>query len=145
MKSILVAVVAISAYSAANAAEKITLQLSPNEMQRLSQGLSVLDGYHRIAKGPMGQDQDVPTAYDISASARLTIAHDDAVAQGYFTDVRKATKGLTGDKLMEVVDAKQAVEMLTIDVRDLNVDKNPFPPSALADLAPICPSCVDPK
>ena len=124
------------------AADKVTLNLSPNEILQIQNGLTALDGYHKIIKNNLGQDTDVLVPYDLAPGVRLTIAHDEAVIQQTFTELRKAAQGLSQDDAAKLANTPQDIDLVTLQATDLKVDANPFAPTVLASLAPICPSCA---
>ncbi len=125
----------------AASAEKLTLQLSPNELAAIANGLTQLDGYFKIVKGQHGEEQSVIIPYDYP-NARLTIAHDEAVVFGLIREFQSTTSSLSASEKEKIANVKIPVDLLSITVDDLKANINPFPPSALAAMAPICPSCA---
>jgi len=124
------------------AADKVTLNLSPNEILQIQNGLTALDGYHKVIKNNLGQDTDVLVPYDLAPSARLTIAHDEVVIQESFSELRKAAQGLSPEEAAKLANTPQPIDLVTIQVSDLKIDTNPLAPTTLAILAPVCPSCA---
>lgn len=122
-------------------AEKITLQLSPNEMGQISGGLAALDGEKKVVKDQLGRDQVVTVPYDIP-DARLTIAHDDAIVILALREFQVAIKGVTPEEAAKMADKKVPINLLSFDVAVLKLSANNIVPSALAALAPVCPTCA---
>lgn len=123
------------------AADKVTLQLSPNDVAVLATGLAALDGYQKASHDARGQDTTVLVPYTLG-DVRLTIAHDISVAQSAIREYQIASKGLATEEAAKLANAKAPIDLLAFDVRDLNIATNPIPPSALAELSAVCPTCA---
>lgn len=134
---VLMSMVSTSAF----ASDKVTLNLSPNDLLQIQNSLAALDGYHKIIKNNLGQDTDVTISYDLLPGARLTIAHDETVIQQTFVELRKAAQGLSPEDTAKLASTPQPIDLLTLEAKDLKIDTNPFAPTTLAGLSPICPSC----
>ena len=137
------------------AADRITLSLSPNEAATITQqGLHKLDGAPHIVHDARGDEQAVTVPYRLG-EAVLTIAHDiqvlTAVVQGYQSvatnlvdaaGTDEAARAKAQKEAALLADKKSPVEVLSLSATDLRATENALPPSVLAALGPICPSCV---
>lgn len=123
------------------AAEKIKIQLSPNDAASLMQALGALDGYTRVIHGARGEEEAKFVPYDLG-EVRLTIAHDARIALDEVKDYQKAATGLTKEESEKLAKAAREVEMLSIDVVDLKIAVNPIPAGVLVALAPVCKGCA---
>ena len=129
-----------SAVSAA-AAEKTTVQISPEEAAQLVIAIGQLDGSTHVVKDDKGADKAVVIPYHFGA-IRVVLAHDLRVAVDAVKDYQTAAKGIAPDEARKLADAKLPVDLVTIDATDLFLSENPISAQTLAALAPICPSCV---
>jgi hypothetical protein len=142
MKLIAIAAVICAVCSPLSAADKITLKLSPDEMYALvNLGIAGLDGAQHIVHDARGQEIAVPIPFEFG-DVRLTIAHDKAVIDQRMSEVRAAGAHLSDAEKLKLGQVKVEIELLSFDVSELNLGKNQIPPSILAELAPICPTCV---
>jgi hypothetical protein len=156
MKMIKYALLLILAGSPAVAAERLTLQLSPNDAATILNSLQALDGSPHIVRNALGQEEVKLIPLDLGA-VRLTIARDETVLIQTVKEFQQATRGLAiepssdakpadvrraNEKIDALANTKMQVDLLSLDVADLNMTANRITPSTLAVLAPICPTCV---
>jgi hypothetical protein len=124
------------------AADNLSLSLSANEEQVLVTALHLFDGRQVVVHDELGHDKVVSEPYDLDNRLRRTIAHDIVVLNGSLDEFRAAAKGIPAQKINDLADTKAKIELLSLDVAYLKLDVNPYPPSMLAALAPICPACL---
>lgn len=137
-----IALIATLLYStAAIASDKVSLNLSPNEVNALGAALIKLDGYTKVARGSRAEDEAVVVPYDLK-DVRITIAYDQNQCSQFLKIFREAARGLKNQDVDALADKAQPIDLHTVDVADLNLGANPITPSILAALAPICPSCI---
>lgn len=139
LKKVLIAA-GILAASHAFAADKVTLQLSANDIVGVMNGLAGLDGQQKIAKNARGEDQWGQVSYDIAPAVRTTIAHDERVLRDAYVDWQSGQKSLPADQ--QSADSKSPVDLLSFTDSDIGVSRNQYPPSILSALSPLCPACA---
>jgi hypothetical protein len=135
--------VALALATAAQAGERKTFKLDATQAFQLMSGLKSLDGYEHLVKGPGGQEQVVTLAYDEDPAARLAVAHDEFALQTAFAEFTQALVNEKDPARIEAIRAvDQTVELEVITVDQLNLNANRIPPSVLAEVGLVCPTCV---
>jgi hypothetical protein len=120
----------------------------------LAQALQALDGNMKIVKDG-GQDKAIRVPYEFSGNVRFAIAKNiNAIApvNRTFSDARNAlVRQFSGGKeevpaaampgfdaaVAELLDRDEEIETSPLSQLDLNLDKNPIPPSVVAGLMPL--------
>ena len=144
MKITLITIAALIglAETPALAADKLSVSLSANQEQVIVTALRLFDGHQVVVKGSLGQDQVVFAPYDLDNGVRLTIAHNISVLDRTLDEFRAVAKGGDQKKVGELADTKAQIELLSLDPALLRIANNPYPPSLLAAISPICPACL---
>lgn len=130
------------------------MKLTVQEAQKISLGLSGLDGYDRVARDGE-RERVVREFYKLGGGLRLLIGINqnklDAVLSVYNKERSRIIVGLSGggnelpkakegeffERHNELLQAEQEIELKAININELRLDDNPIPASVLAMLMPI--------
>jgi hypothetical protein len=120
----------------------------------LAQALQTLDGYTKIVRDG-GQDKPIHAPYEFSGNVRFAIAKNiNAIApvNRAFSEARNAlvrqfssggeevpAAAMPGfdAAVKELLDRDEDIQILPLSQLDLNLDKNPIPPTVVAGLMPL--------
>lgn len=143
-KYLMPTLLAVTLAGNAQAAEKRTLELSPNQANIIANGLMLLSGHDVLVKDARGQDTTAHVPFKMDPQLTLTLGHDLSVLRAYLIEASNATKGSPDQK--DAINATPLpVEILTFDSKDLKLGPdNPYTPEALSYVEPLFVDYVEP-
>jgi hypothetical protein len=145
MKRLAIATATMCLASAAGAAEKRTINITPNAMVSLFNGLGeISDGSFQSGTNALGQPVIEKVPFQLGVDVRVTISHDKfALKQKVDEFMASVATGVTeAEKNKAASTTKIEIDVVQFSIEDLNLKTNPISASALAAVGELCPTCV---
>lgn len=137
-------VVAVTFAGNVQAAEKKTLELSPNQANIIANGLMLLGGHDVLVKDARGQDTTAHIPFKMDPQLTLTLGHDLSVLRAFLIEANNAAKG-SPDQKDAINSTLLPIELLTFDSKDLKLGPdNPYTPETLSYIEPLFADYIAP-